>query len=116
VAAEKGLNKTLSSIESMEVRLSHLLLYNFPMCRQTRDPRFFLFGNQTSWSWTQNTEEVVADVAYDLFTSSTPGGRDEVEVMVWMAKNGNAAAISAAYSADGQPAPVDTVSLNGQSW
>jgi len=36
--------------------------------------------------------------------------------MIWMAKHGDAEAISSTYSADGQPAPVDTVMLNGQSW
>jgi xyloglucan-specific endo-beta-1,4-glucanase len=36
-------------------------------------------------------------VAYDLFTSSSPGGKEEFELMVWLAALGGAGPISAKY-------------------
>lgn len=32
-----------------------------------------------------SSSSVVADVAYDMFTSSTSGGSNEYEIMVWLA-------------------------------
>ncbi|KAA1472626.1 concanavalin A-like lectin/glucanase [Dentipellis sp. KUC8613] len=73
----------------------------------------------TTWKWSQKTSgsaKVVADVAYDLFTSPTPGGSAANEIMVWLA-NYNAGPISATYDASGQPVPVaSAVALSGQTW
>ncbi|KAJ7054102.1 glycoside hydrolase family 12 protein [Mycena amicta] len=69
------------------------------------------------WNWSQSsTGTVVADVAYDLFTSSTSGGSAVNEIMIWLA-NFNAGPISAVYDSSGQPVPVATnVSLGGHTW
>ncbi len=47
---------------------------------------------------------VVADVAYDLFTSSTAGGSNVNEIMIWLA-NFNAGPISATYNSTHSRAP-----------
>jgi xyloglucan-specific endo-beta-1,4-glucanase len=38
--------------------------------------------------------DIVADVSYDIFTSSTSGGASEYEIMVWLAALGGAGPIS----------------------
>ena len=43
---------------------------------------------QSSWSWSYSGSNIVADVAYDMFTSSTPGGSEEYEIMIWLAALG----------------------------
>lgn len=48
----------------------------------------------SSWSWTYEGDDIVADVAYDFFTSSTPGGSEEFELMVWLGALGGAGPIS----------------------
>lgn len=56
---------------------------------------------------------VVADIAYDLYTSSTSGGSSVNEIIIWLA-NFNAAPLSAMYNSDGTPRPVDgNISLTG---
>ncbi|KAJ7233870.1 concanavalin A-like lectin/glucanase domain-containing protein [Mycena haematopus] len=69
------------------------------------------------WKWSQSsTGTVVADVAYDLFTSTTSGGSAVNEIMIWLA-NFNAGPISATYSSSGQPVPVvSNLSLAGHTW
>ncbi|KAH7920842.1 glycoside hydrolase family 12 protein [Leucogyrophana mollusca] len=71
----------------------------------------------TTWDWSQDsTGTVVADVAYDLFTSDTSGGSNVNEIMIWLA-NFNAGPISAEYNSDGDPVPVATdISLGGYTW
>lgn len=70
----------------------------------------------TNWEWTQSTNEVVADVAYDLFTSWSPGGSNQNEIMVWLA-NINSGPISRNYNAEGQAIPIVTnISLEGYTW
>ncbi|KAF8201189.1 glycoside hydrolase family 12 protein [Mycena galopus ATCC 62051] len=70
----------------------------------------------TVWSWSQSTTNVVADVAYDLFTSTTAGGSAVNEIMIWLA-NYNAGPISATYNSAGQPVPiVSNLSLGGHTW
>lgn len=71
---------------------------------------------KTSWSWSYSTSSIVADVAYDLFTSSSATGSNENEIMVWLAAYGGAGPISATYDASGKPTPVATVTLAGYSW
>ncbi|KAG1845728.1 concanavalin A-like lectin/glucanase domain-containing protein [Suillus subalutaceus] len=49
----------------------------------------------STWHWSQsNTGVVVADVAYDLFTSDTAGGSNVNEIMIWLA-NVNSGPIAA---------------------
>lgn len=52
----------------------------------------------------------MANVAYDLFTSSTPDGDHEYEIMIWLAALGGAGPISATGS------PVANPTVAGQSW
>ncbi|KAJ6490881.1 concanavalin A-like lectin/glucanase domain-containing protein [Mycena sanguinolenta] len=69
------------------------------------------------WTWSQSsTGSIVADVAFDMFTSTSAGGSAANEIMIWLA-NYNAGPISATYSSSGQPVPVATsVSLGGNTW
>lgn len=48
----------------------------------------------STWSWTYTGDDIVADVAYDLFTSSTADGDEEFEIMVWLGALGGAGPIS----------------------
>ncbi|KDQ53841.1 glycoside hydrolase family 12 protein [Jaapia argillacea MUCL 33604] len=71
----------------------------------------------STWDWSQaSTGTVVADVAYDLFTSTTSGGSAVNEIMIWLA-NYNAGPISATYSSSGAPVPIaSSLSLAGHTW
>jgi xyloglucan-specific endo-beta-1,4-glucanase len=53
---------------------------------------------------------IVADVAYDLFTSSTASGSSEYEIMIWLAALGGAGPISSTGSA------IATVTVAGTSF
>lgn len=53
---------------------------------------------------------IVANVAYDIFTSSTATGSAEYEIMIWLAALGGAGPISSAGS------PVATPTIAGVSW
>ena len=55
--------------------------------------------------------DTVADVAYDLFTSSTPRGPEENEIMIWLAAIGGALPIGASKSQN-----LITVTIAGQQW
>lgn len=39
-----------------------------------------------TWDWTYTGTSIVADVAFDLFTSSTASGSHEYEIMVWVSE------------------------------
>jgi xyloglucan-specific endo-beta-1,4-glucanase len=69
------------------------------------------------WNWSQSSSgTVVADVAYDLFTSSTSGGAAVNEIMIWLA-NYNAGPISSAYNSNGTPKAVaSNLSIAGHTW
>ncbi|KAJ7108546.1 concanavalin A-like lectin/glucanase [Mycena epipterygia] len=75
------------------------------------------------WTWSYSTSSVltrlqklVADVAYDLFTSNTAGGSAVNEIMIWLA-NFNAGPISAQFNSAGQAVPiVSNLSLAGHTW
>ncbi len=54
--------------------------------------------------------DVVANVAYDLFTSSSAGGDSEYEIMIWLAALGGAGPISSSGSS------IASVTLGGVSW
>ncbi|PVI04772.1 glycoside hydrolase family 12 protein [Periconia macrospinosa] len=64
----------------------------------------------STWTWTYTGSSLIANVAYDLFTSSTANGAAEYEIMIWLAALGGAGPISAT----GQP--IATVTLAGKSW
>lgn len=72
---------------------------------------------QATWRWSQSSSgTVVANIAYDLFTSTTSGGANVNEIMIWLA-NYNAGPISAVYNSDGTPQPkASNVSLAGHTW
>lgn len=72
---------------------------------------------KSAWTWTQTTGgTVVADIAYDLFTSSTSGGSNEYEIMIWL-DNINAGPISYTYGSDGSATPiVSSVTIAGYTW
>ncbi|KAL1762323.1 concanavalin A-like lectin/glucanase domain-containing protein [Schizophyllum commune] len=72
----------------------------------------------TSWSWslTDLSSDAVVNIAYDIFTSSTAGGSNEYEIMIWMSNHG-AGPISYTYDAQGNPTPVaESVSIAGKTW
>jgi xyloglucan-specific endo-beta-1,4-glucanase len=59
---------------------------------------------------------LVADVAYDIFTSASSGGANAYEIMIWLA-NYNAGPISSQYSSSGAPTPVQSnVNIAGHTW
>ncbi|EOD50576.1 putative glycoside hydrolase family 12 protein [Neofusicoccum parvum UCRNP2] len=62
------------------------------------------------WKWSYTGSGIVANVAYDLFTSSSATGSEEYEIMIWVAALGGAGPISATGS------PIATVTLAGSSW
>lgn len=66
-----------------------------------------ILSMESEWSWTNEGSNVVADVAYDLFTSSTADGDEEFEIMIWCAALGNAGPISSTY--------VSTIPMNVHS-
>ncbi|KAK0640146.1 putative xyloglucan-specific endo-beta-1 [Lasiodiplodia hormozganensis] len=62
------------------------------------------------WRWSYTGNNIVANVAYDLFTSSTPTGSEEYEIMIWVGALGGAGPISSTGSA------IATVTIAGSSW
>lgn len=62
------------------------------------------------WSWSYTGTDIVADVAYDLFTSSSATGSDEYEIMIWLDALGGAGPISSTGSA------VATPEIAGSTW
>lgn len=72
---------------------------------------------QSTWNWNQSgSGDVVTNVAYDLFTSTSPGGSNAVEIMIWLA-NYNAGPISYNWNADGTPKPiVSNLNIAGRAW
>lgn len=71
---------------------------------------------ESKWDWTYTGDSVVADVAYDMFTSSSATGSKEFEVMVWLAALGGAGPISATYSASGEAESIASPTLAGHSF
>ncbi|KAF1844302.1 glycoside hydrolase family 12 protein [Cucurbitaria berberidis CBS 394.84] len=64
----------------------------------------------STWSWAYSGSSVIANVSFDLFTSSTAAAKAEYEVMIWVAALGGAGPISF----DGKP--IATITLAGSSW
>jgi xyloglucan-specific endo-beta-1,4-glucanase len=54
--------------------------------------------------------DVVADVSYDMFTSSMSSGSAEFEIMIWLAALGGAGPISSTGS------PIATPTIAGTTW
>ncbi|KAH7128379.1 concanavalin A-like lectin/glucanase domain-containing protein [Dendryphion nanum] len=65
---------------------------------------------KSEWAWTYTGNGVIANVAYDLFTSSQANGNPENEIMIWLSALGGAGPISSTG------APIATVTLAGKSW
>jgi len=57
----------------------------------------------TTWDWSYTGSSIVADVSYDMFTSSSATGSDEYEIMVWLAALGGAGPISSTGSSIAEP-------------
>lgn len=64
----------------------------------------------STWNWSYTGSNMVANVAYDLFTSSKADGSPEYEIMIWLGSFGGAGPISST----GQR--IATVTLAGISW
>ncbi|KAH8728224.1 endoglucanase A precursor [Phaeosphaeriaceae sp. PMI808] len=64
----------------------------------------------STWSWNYSGSNMVANVAYDLFTSSTATGSAQYEIMIWLSALGGAGPISKTGS------PIATPTLAGTSW
>lgn len=64
----------------------------------------------STWNWSYSGSNIIANVAYDLFTASTATGSAEYEIMIWLSALGGAGPISATGK------PVATVTLAGNSW
>ncbi|KAF8517152.1 glycoside hydrolase family 12 protein [Hysterangium stoloniferum] len=69
------------------------------------------------WNWSLSpTTGTSADVAFDLFTSNTPGGSNVNEIMIWMG-NFKTGPIAYEYDSTGTAKPITTgISLGGYSW
>jgi len=50
------------------------------------------------WNWSYTGSSIVADVSYDLFTSSSATGANQYEIMIWLAALGGAGPISSTGS------------------
>lgn len=107
-----GINQQLSAISSMPV--SPLLTI---MCIRACYQLICDFPLQTTWSWSLSTTDgIVADVAYDMFTSTSSGGSAANEIMIWLA-NINAGPISSSYGSDGEPTPIASeLSIASHTW
>jgi len=53
---------------------------------------------------------IIANVAYDLFTSSSASGSSQYEIMIWLTALGGAGPISSNGS------PIATITISGVSW
>ncbi|KAK3670975.1 hypothetical protein LTR78_009091 [Recurvomyces mirabilis] len=70
----------------------------------------------STWSWSYTGTNIVADVAYDMFTSSTATGSNQYEIMVWLAAIGGTGPISSGYGSDGKPTIIATTTIGGHSF
>ncbi|KAF4920574.1 Endoglucanase cel12C [Colletotrichum viniferum] len=64
----------------------------------------------STWSWSYSGSGLVANVAYDLFTSSTASGSAQYEIMIWLGSLGGAGPISATGST------IATPTVAGRTW
>ncbi|KAK5116408.1 hypothetical protein LTR62_007955 [Meristemomyces frigidus] len=70
----------------------------------------------STWTWSYTGSNLVADVAYDMFTSSTATGANQYEIMVWLAAIGGAGPISSSYGSNGKPVAIATATIGGHSF
>ncbi|KAF8481475.1 concanavalin A-like lectin/glucanase domain-containing protein, partial [Gautieria morchelliformis] len=69
-----------------------------------------------TWTWSMSSTSVVADVAFDLFTSNSPKGSNVNEIMIWLA-NYNTNPISYQYSRDSVAMPDSSnIHIAGHTW
>lgn len=71
---------------------------------------------KSTWKWTYTGDNLVADVAYDLWLAPSVGANNQFEIMVWLGSFGGAGPISSTYGADGNATPVATTTIAGTSW
>ncbi|KAF2622527.1 glycoside hydrolase family 12 protein [Macroventuria anomochaeta] len=64
----------------------------------------------STWTWTYTGSNIVANVAYDLFTGATATGSAQYEVMIWLSALGGAGPISSTGSA------IATVTIAGNQF
>ena len=64
----------------------------------------------SKWAWTNTGSDIVADIAYDIFTGKAATGTADYEIMIWVAALGGAGPISSTGS------KLTTVTLAGNSW
>ncbi|KAK2049967.1 family 12 glycosyl hydrolase [Colletotrichum somersetense] len=64
----------------------------------------------STWNWSYSGTGIVANVAYDLFTSPTASGSAQYEIMIWLGALGGAGPISATGS------PVARPTVAGRAW
>ncbi|OHE92471.1 glycosyl hydrolase family 12 [Colletotrichum orchidophilum] len=64
----------------------------------------------STWTWSYSGTGIVANVAYDLFTSSTATGSAQYEIMIWLGALGGAGPISATGST------IATPTVAGRTW
>ncbi|KAF2010929.1 glycoside hydrolase family 12 protein [Aaosphaeria arxii CBS 175.79] len=76
----------------------------------TKKPLSQFTSLASTWKWTYTGTSLVANVAYDLFTSSTASGNAEYEIMIWLGALGGAGPISSSGS------PIATPTVAGKSW
>jgi len=70
----------------------------------------------TTWAWGYSySGSIVGDVAYDIWTSSTSGGANQYEIMIWLA-NYNTQPVATSYTAAGVAVPITTVTIGGTSY
>ncbi|KAF6839521.1 glycosyl hydrolase family 12 [Colletotrichum musicola] len=64
----------------------------------------------STWNWSYSGSGLVANVAYDLFTSSTASGSPQYEIMIWLGSLGGAGPISSTGSV------IATPNVGGRTW
>ncbi|KAF7159908.1 hypothetical protein CNMCM5623_005414 [Aspergillus felis] len=64
----------------------------------------------STWKWSYSGSNIVADVAYDMFLSSSASGSHSYEIMVWLGALGGAGPISSTGS------PIATPTIDGIQW
>ncbi|GAM90807.1 hypothetical protein ANO11243_088520 [Dothideomycetidae sp. 11243] len=62
------------------------------------------------WSWSYTGDDIIADVAYDMFTAPSTSAANQYEVMIWLASFGGAAPISDTGR------PIATPEIAGKAW
>ncbi|KAJ5084727.1 hypothetical protein NUU61_009306 [Penicillium alfredii] len=69
-----------------------------------------LNGSTIAWHTSYSTTNIVANVAYDLFLSSSATGSEEYEIMIWLAALGGAGPVSSTGFA------VASTTIAGVTW